>query len=477
MPHQIFISYARVNDLADPGDEKGWVSTFVDFLNARLPGKLGAEAVDIWKDDRLAGNDPVTEALRNAVAASSIFVMVSSEPYLASDWCSNRELPQFLSKNLPGRIFRVELEKIDRGRFPEPLRDVIGYKFWNEDSQTKRTRLLKGMPQRFADEQFFQRLDILVQDLSNAIKAMTPAKVAPAKESPSGAPAPAEPPASKPAVFLASAVPELESERYRFLTYLNQSGVRVIGPESLPFERAAYLEALEAALGESVLFAQLLAQEPLAPVPDDAASDVMLQLETAQRLGKPILQWRAPTLDLNTVTDEKHRALLQANTVEQMGIEEFKAFVAKRALAKPAAEAPLREAREGSLLNGFVFIDRAIEDSKTVEPILEFLGEMKVDCVLPLDKGDPEEIRLDLEENLSTCEALIIVYGDAAPGWVRAQVRQYRKAKRERPLERQGIYYGPPSKDDLGLALPALKIIPCREGFAREKLLEFLSRP
>jgi hypothetical protein len=476
MPHQIFISYARVNDLADPGDEKGWVSTFVDFLNARLPGKLGADAIDIWKDDRLAGNNPVTEALRNSVAASSIFVMLSSEPYLMSDWCSNRELPQFLSKNLPGRIFRVELEKIDRGRFPEPLRDVIGYKFWSEDSQSKRVRLLKGMPQKFADEQFYLRLDMLVQDLANAIKAMAPDRVAPEKDA-SGAPSPANPPATQPAVFLASAVPELENERYRFQTYLNQSEVRVIGPESLPFERAAYLEALEAALGESVLFAQLLGQDPLAPVPDDAASDVALQLETAQRLGKPILQWRAPTLDLDAVTDEKHRALLQANTVEQMGIEEFKAFVAKRALTKPIAEAPLREAREGSLINGFVFLDRAIEDSKTVEPILEFLGEMKVDCVLPLDKGDPEEIRLDLEENLGSCEALIIVYGDAAPGWVRAQVRQYRKAKRDRPLELQGIYYGPPSKDDLGLALPALKIIPCRDGFAREKLLEFLRRP
>jgi hypothetical protein len=124
-----------------------------------------------------------------------------------------------------------------------------------------------------------------------------------------------------------------------------------------------------------------------------------------------------------------------------------------------------------------VFLDRAIEDNKTVEPIVEYLGELKVGYVLPLDKGDPETVRLDLEANLSTCEALIIVYGDAAPGWVRAQVRQYRKAKRDRPLTLQGIYDGPPTaKDDLGLNLPSLKIIPCRDGFARDKLREFLSQ-
>jgi len=472
MPHQIFISYARVNDLPDPGEEKGWVSTFVDFLNARLPGKLGTEVVDIWKDDRLGGNEPVTEALRTTVAASSVFIMVSSEPYLASDWCSNRELPQFLSKNLPGRVFRVELEKIDRSRFPEPLRDVIGYKFWSEDSQSKRIRLLKGLPQKFADEQFYQRLDIVVQDLATAIKNIT------TNERSHVSPSAGKAPIAKLAVFLASSGPELDNERYRFQTYLNQSELRVIIPESLPFERDAYVAALEAALTECAVFAQLLASVPLQPVVDDAASDITLQLETAQRLGKPVLQWRDPTLDLSTVTDEKYRALLQANTVEAaMGIEEFKAFVANRALAKPSGQSSQRPVSEGALLNGFVFLDRASVDTETAEPIVDYLSELKVECVLPLEKGDPEEIRLDLEESLSACEALIIVYGDAPPGWVRAQVRQYRKAKRERPLALQGIYDGPPPlKSDLGLALPALKIIPCRQGFAPDKLLEFLSR-
>ena len=171
MPHRIFISYARVNDLPDPGDEKGWVSTFVDFLNARLPGRVGGQAVEIWKDDWLAGKEPVTKALQASVTPRSVFIMMLSEPYLASAWCSDRELLQFLSENfLPGRIFLVELEKIDRGRFPEPLRDVLGYRFWSEDSQSKRVHLLKGVPMKFADEQFYQMLHLLVQDLAKVIR-------------------------------------------------------------------------------------------------------------------------------------------------------------------------------------------------------------------------------------------------------------------------------------------------------------------
>jgi hypothetical protein len=259
--------------------------------------------------------------------------------------------------------------------------------------------------------------------------------------------------------------------------YFRQAGLRVLTPETLPFEREAYLKALHAALTESVVFVQLLSAEPPAPDLDDAASDIALQFETAQHLGITILQWRDPALDLSTITDEKHLATLQANSVEKMGIEEFKAFVAKRALTKPATHAPPRAVRDGSPLNGYVFLNRAIEDRDTARPIAELLSELKVDCMLPLDRGDPEEIRTDLEENLRECEALIIVYGVASPGWVRAQLRQYRKARRERPLVIQAIYEGPPpAKDDLGVVLPGLRVIPCREGFARERLIDFLLR-
>jgi hypothetical protein len=60
-------------------------------------------------------------------------------------------------------------------------------------------------------------------------------------------------------------------------------------------------------------------------------------------------------------------------------------------------------------------------------------------------------------------------------GWVRQQVRQFRKVRRARPLKAHGIYEGPPrTKDALGVELPGLKIIDCRDGFLRDRLVEFL---
>ena len=223
------------------------------------------------------------------------------------------------------------MEKIDRARLPEALRDVTGYKFWNEDSQSRHHQAIERPAGIFADQEFFERLEDLVNDMAEVFKRLAQAPLRPGQQ-----PVLAKKEASGPAVFLAHAAPEVDSGRFRLQTYLGQSDLRVVTPESLPFERTAYMAALEREMNKCVVFVQLLGREAVVPAPDDAASDPEVQLATAQRLGKPILQWRDPTLDVSTVQDEKQRALLQANTVEQMGIEEFKQFVAKRALAKPA---------------------------------------------------------------------------------------------------------------------------------------------
>jgi hypothetical protein len=158
-----------------------------------------------------------------------------------------------------------------------------------------------------------------------------------------------------------------------------------------------------------------------------------------------------------------------------MGIEEFKALVVKRARAKPAP-APQPVAEPGSPLNGFVFLNHAAEDIETAKPVLKALGDSRIACMLPLEEGDPSEIREDLEENLRECEALIIVYGAAPVGWVRQQVRQFRRARRTRPPLAHGIYEGPPSaKSPLGFELPGLKIIDCRDGFLEERLQQFFT--
>ena len=87
-------------------------------------------------------------------------------------------------------------------------------------------------------------------------------------------------------------------------------------------------------------------------------------------------------------------------------------------------------------------------------------------------------MRLDLEENIVECDALVMVYGETTPVWVRGQLRLYSKLKhrRKQPLKTLAIYLGPPeSKPDIGMDLPEVKRIDYREGTPAESLRQLLS--
>jgi hypothetical protein len=87
-------------------------------------------------------------------------------------------------------------------------------------------------------------------------------------------------------------------------------------------------------------------------------------------------------------------------------------------------------------------------------------------------------VRVDLEENIVECDALVMVYGETTPVWVRGQLRLYSKLKhrRRQPLKALAIYLGPPeSKPDIGMDLPEIRRIEYREGMAAESVRQFLT--
>ena len=143
MQHNIFISYAWVDNEVYPGGEKGWVSTFVDGLRMHLARELGRrdEADRLWLDyEQMRGNASVTPAIRAHVEASRTLVMFLSNGYLASDWC-HQELETFVANAGAdsGRVFVVQMAPVEEE--PEALRDLVKYSFWYLDERNEpRTR-------------------------------------------------------------------------------------------------------------------------------------------------------------------------------------------------------------------------------------------------------------------------------------------------------------------------------------------------
>ena len=64
--HDVFVSYAHVDNEALPGAEKGWVTNFINGLKIHLNKKLGRkENYSLWMDNTLRGNEAVMPAIND----------------------------------------------------------------------------------------------------------------------------------------------------------------------------------------------------------------------------------------------------------------------------------------------------------------------------------------------------------------------------------------------------------------------------
>jgi hypothetical protein len=361
------------------------------------------------------------------------------------------------------RVFIVEFDKVtDR---PHEFEGLLGYRFWVEDQAGKPPRTL-GMPQlnpdSLRDQPYYDKLNQLKSDLAKELEklketAKMPVPVTPVQE-----------PDSRPVVFLAEVTDDLEPLRDEVKRYLDQAGLRVLPETWYPRNPIAFREAVDRDIAQSVLFAQLLSNLAGKKPPGSPKSYVGLQYECAVESGKPILQWRRPELAIDPVTDVDHLTLLQNSTVLAVGIEEFKRRVVEKAFHKPEEKPPV---------DAFVFVNAETEDFSLAEDVCQVLDRYGAGYALPMQSGEPAEMRSDLEENLKGCDALIIIYGRTTVTWVRQQLRYCRRTtyEREQPLHALAVYEGPPPpKEQLGLKLPKMQIIDCCSGLNAEKLGSFL---
>src|SRR5262245_60108964 len=89
----IFISYAHLDNETLTEEQKGWVTTFHHALEKRL-GQLLAHLPNIWRDEKLQGNDYFGEEIVDQFQKLRVLVSILSPRYVESDWC-RKELRTF----------------------------------------------------------------------------------------------------------------------------------------------------------------------------------------------------------------------------------------------------------------------------------------------------------------------------------------------------------------------------------------------
>ena len=168
--HDIFVSYARVDDQTYPGIYvAGWVATLIAGLKVKLGQKLGrSDLFSLWKDEQLSPNKPLTPEILSVLKQSATLVIILSPGYMASPWCL-KEMETFWQEltqrtNSDSRIFVVERDKLEFVQKPKALSDLLGYKFWVQDSEGKAPRILGDHK---LDDDYYNKLNDLAYNLAN----------------------------------------------------------------------------------------------------------------------------------------------------------------------------------------------------------------------------------------------------------------------------------------------------------------------
>ena len=310
-----------------------------------------------------------------------------------------------------------------------------------------------------------------INDLSDALARELQRLQKAAGDSPPLTPTP--PPRAT--VFLAEVTDDLDPQRNEAKRYLGQAGLYVLPETEYPRELTDFQQVVDSDLAQCQLFVQLLSGIAGKRPRGALQSYARLQYERAVTAGTCRLQWRSPTLDVQTIQDEDHCALVNGDTVFAVSFEEFKRTAVEDALPKPP-DPPRSSTTTPGSTQALVFVHAEADDRPLAEDVSRVLDKHRYGYILPLERGKPTEIRRDLERNLRECDALILVYGRISPTWVREQLLQCRKvsARRKSPFRALAIYEGPPGpKAAIGFKLPDMHILDCSKGLNEGELRNF----
>ena len=496
--HDLFISYAHIDDLSPFGGEKGWISLLHERVSVLLSQALGYE-VNIWRDGHsLHGNDELGGAIGEGVTRSLLLLPVISPRYVQSDWC-NREISSFHAAPPPAHTaapaFRSRVFKVVKTPLPEHLRDsepehirsLIGYQFYGEDESSGVLTEFSPDP---SDKQYWKTLNRLVADLKRTLIELkhtpsahvsaathatnaTPATGAPAAAAPpevSPAPARAEGDAAAtnatPAkfVFLAETTGDLAREREAVRDELRQRGYGVLPEQRLPLDELRLIEeAVRADLARCALSVHMIGARYGSTPEDDPASVVQIQERLAAERGAgeatfQRLLWMPPGLGESAleVADARQKSFIETlqsgltagAELLQTTVEDLKTRAVEKLSAKPAA-APHGAARRGRLKQVYLICEN--RDRELVRPIKQYLFKEQFEVITWLEgEAGAEGLMEYHRKNLRECDAALIFFGSGDEPWVRKNLEDLEKAYgygREDDWTASAVYVGAPPSE------------------------------
>lgn len=454
--HDVFISYAHLDNQELVEGQKGWVANFHRALEIRVGQYLGKEP-DIWRDPKLHGNDVFAETLVTQVRDSAILISIMSPRYVRSEW-TRREVSEFIreagSRSSVGdkcRIFKVLKTPVPRDQHPSGLQALLGYEFFKIDPETGRPRELDEIFGPGAQREFWMKVDDVAQDVCNLLRMLE------AEKFEIGTPELAK----KPAVFVAVATSDVMEQRETLRRDLQQHGYEVLPERPLGLSFDEVESSVRENLQRCRISVHLLGSR-YGVVPEDGVESIPeIQNRLAAERAKESRLTRLIWIPQGLQTSERQSGFLQRLRLEnesgkdsdllETPFEDLRTAVHDR-LKSLSSEKPPLPNQSGSveeLIRLYYIYDQ--RDLDSIEPWEHYLFEYGLEVLRPMFEGDETEIRECQEENLLTCDAVLIHYGAANEVWLRRKLREIQRAGalgRADPVTAVAILLAPPIRSE-----------------------------
>lgn len=420
--HDLFISYARVNDLAVSETEEGWVTAFLKYLEKELAERVGRiGVVKIWRDTRrIEGNQLFDQTIAGGIDEAAVFLALTSKGYLASDYCL-QEIAHFHQKATDEplglavgdrvRIANVLINNIARETWPTEFGRTSGFVFHDAERDDQ-----FGEPSEPGSRLFKQQLRTVADALYGLLVAMKEARqpaitteITPAATATEAACT----------VFLADVPDTLRKRKRLVIADLNRHGINVVSGMPPPYDEADHDQRVREALRGADLSVHLI--DAFAGREIDGHEErtyVQQQTDLALEHAASTMIWTPRSLDIAEIDDETHRAFVESLRRDQRVAEFIRAvptnitqiILEKIEQLQHAAEADATA--ESCLL---------VTHAKDLNPLLQMAAVLNSNGIQPLinQEGDEPQAVLNLfEERLRQVANLIIIFGQVSKDWV-----------------------------------------------------------
>jgi hypothetical protein len=475
-----FISYAHIDNVGLVEGQKGWVANLHRVLEVKVAQRLGRPS-KIWRDPKLAGNDVLTDALAEQLRTSMALVSVLSPGYIRSEWC-RKELEEFckavhdqgvVAPVDKARIFKVLKTPVPLHQLPEQLQSLLGYEFFKVDPETGRVRELDEIFGDDAERDFFLKLDDLVHDLCELIEE--------GSGSGSGAEAPAP---AKGTVFLAETTSDLRDERDAIRRDLQQHGYLVLPARALSLLSAPEVaSAIRDDLSRCRLSVHLIGRN-FSLVPEGGVESLQeVQNDVAIERGhQPGLFSRLVWIPRNLkVADDRQQQVLERLRMDQRlqdnsdlletSFEDLRTAIFSALEGKPKPPPP----RVSTSIQIYLLYDS--RDVDAAAPWADFLFK-DFEVIQPVFTGDEADLRQYHEENLRSCDGVLILYGAGNEPWLRRKLAELQKSAgygRTKAMPEVAICLIPPQTPEKArFRTHRALVIPQWDGLSPEPLRPFV---